>query len=136
MPCLQEEITSTVGYILQHYVAELEATKKVFNSLSVNCKHHVKIGASILLGIIVIYSVYFTNLLPILNLSYFCFPVTENVLVGGQYNMHNCSWRQICHHNFTLWTKIFSVIPSSIKFKEACSLLAVYIACMYYLDFY
>ncbi|XP_064365601.1 dynein axonemal heavy chain 8 [Dromaius novaehollandiae] len=30
MPCLQEEIAHTVGCILQHYVAELEATKKLY----------------------------------------------------------------------------------------------------------
>nr|XP_021145140.1 dynein heavy chain 8, axonemal isoform X1 [Columba livia] len=30
MPCLQEEIVCTVGRILQHYVAELEATKKLY----------------------------------------------------------------------------------------------------------
>lgn len=102
MPCLQEEIAHTVASILQHYVAELEATKKVFNFLSVSCKHHVKIGESILLGIIFIYYAYFTNLLPIFNLSYFCFPVIEKALVGGQHSMYNCSWRQICHHNFTL----------------------------------
>ncbi|XP_029140899.1 dynein heavy chain 8, axonemal, partial [Protobothrops mucrosquamatus] len=30
MPCLQNEIAYTVGRILQHYVAELEATKKLY----------------------------------------------------------------------------------------------------------
>ncbi|KAM6207378.1 dynein axonemal heavy chain 8 [Sarcoramphus papa] len=30
MPCLQEETVRTVGCILQHYVAELEATKKLY----------------------------------------------------------------------------------------------------------
>ncbi|NXW53015.1 DYH8 protein, partial [Eurystomus gularis] len=30
MPCLQEEILYTIGCILQHYVAELEATKKLY----------------------------------------------------------------------------------------------------------
>ncbi|KAK1192580.1 DYH8 protein, partial [Pygoscelis papua] len=30
MPCLQEETVCTVGCILQHYVAELEATKKLY----------------------------------------------------------------------------------------------------------
>uniref|UniRef100_A0A8C3GNK9 Dynein axonemal heavy chain 8 n=1 Tax=Cairina moschata TaxID=8855 RepID=A0A8C3GNK9_CAIMO len=30
MPCLQEEIVHTVSCILQHYVAELEATKKLY----------------------------------------------------------------------------------------------------------
>ncbi|XP_074024884.1 dynein axonemal heavy chain 8 [Numenius arquata] len=30
MPCLQEEIAHTVGCILQHYVAELEAIKKLY----------------------------------------------------------------------------------------------------------
>ncbi|NXC67641.1 DYH8 protein, partial [Anhinga anhinga] len=30
MPCLQEEIVRTVSCILQHYVAELEATKKLY----------------------------------------------------------------------------------------------------------
>ncbi|NXY42341.1 DYH8 protein, partial [Ceuthmochares aereus] len=30
MPCLQEEIACTVSCILQHYVAELEATKKLY----------------------------------------------------------------------------------------------------------
>ncbi|NWR08769.1 DYH8 protein, partial [Paradoxornis webbianus] len=32
MPCLQEEIASTVSCILQHYVAELEATKKLYQT--------------------------------------------------------------------------------------------------------
>uniref|UniRef100_A0A803W400 Dynein axonemal heavy chain 8 n=1 Tax=Ficedula albicollis TaxID=59894 RepID=A0A803W400_FICAL len=32
MPCLQEEIVNTVGCILQHYVAELEATKKLYQT--------------------------------------------------------------------------------------------------------
>ncbi|NXH84859.1 DYH8 protein, partial [Edolisoma coerulescens] len=32
MPCLQEEIARTVGCILQHYVAELEATKKLYQA--------------------------------------------------------------------------------------------------------
>ncbi|NXB25725.1 DYH8 protein, partial [Rhagologus leucostigma] len=32
MPCLQEETARTVGCILQHYVAELEATKKVYQA--------------------------------------------------------------------------------------------------------
>ncbi|NWR45019.1 DYH8 protein, partial [Regulus satrapa] len=32
MPCLQEEITHTIGCILQHYVAELEATKKLYQT--------------------------------------------------------------------------------------------------------
>ncbi|NXM06845.1 DYH8 protein, partial [Tyrannus savana] len=32
MPCLQEEIERTAGCILQHYVAELEATKKLYQS--------------------------------------------------------------------------------------------------------
>lgn len=78
MPCLQEETAHIIGCILQHYVADLEATKKVFHFLSVGCKHHVKIGVSILIEIIFIYSACFTNLLQTHNLSYFCFPVTEN----------------------------------------------------------
>ncbi|XP_039384951.1 dynein heavy chain 8, axonemal isoform X6 [Mauremys reevesii] len=32
MPCLQQEIAHTVGLILQHYVAELEATKKLYQA--------------------------------------------------------------------------------------------------------
>ncbi|NXB52763.1 DYH8 protein, partial [Leucopsar rothschildi] len=32
MPCLQEETANTVGCILQHYVAELEATKKLYQT--------------------------------------------------------------------------------------------------------
>ncbi|NXA78248.1 DYH8 protein, partial [Thryothorus ludovicianus] len=32
MPCLQEETTHAVGCILQHYVAELEATKKLYQT--------------------------------------------------------------------------------------------------------
>ncbi|NXO33744.1 DYH8 protein, partial [Locustella ochotensis] len=32
MPCLQEEIAHTVGCILQHYVAELETTKKIYQT--------------------------------------------------------------------------------------------------------
>ncbi|NXR60449.1 DYH8 protein, partial [Rhadina sibilatrix] len=32
MPCLQEETARTVGCILQHYVAELEATKKLYQT--------------------------------------------------------------------------------------------------------
>ncbi|NXD51798.1 DYH8 protein, partial [Corvus moneduloides] len=32
MPCLQEEIARTVGCILQHYVADLEATKKLYQA--------------------------------------------------------------------------------------------------------
>ncbi|NWT51238.1 DYH8 protein, partial [Erythrocercus mccallii] len=32
MPCLQEETERTVGCILQHYVAELEATKKIYQT--------------------------------------------------------------------------------------------------------
>ncbi|XP_019382247.1 PREDICTED: dynein heavy chain 8, axonemal [Gavialis gangeticus] len=32
MPCLQQEIAHTVGLILQHYVAELEATKKLYQT--------------------------------------------------------------------------------------------------------
>ncbi|NWV93011.1 DYH8 protein, partial [Machaerirhynchus nigripectus] len=32
MPCLQEETARTVGCILQHYVAELEATKKIYQA--------------------------------------------------------------------------------------------------------
>ncbi|KAL2306085.1 hypothetical protein Nmel_003990 [Mimus melanotis] len=32
MPCLQEEIAHTVGCILQHYVAELETTKKLYQT--------------------------------------------------------------------------------------------------------
>ncbi|NXU62099.1 DYH8 protein, partial [Horornis vulcanius] len=32
MPCLQEETERTVGCILQHYVAELEATKKIYQA--------------------------------------------------------------------------------------------------------
>ncbi|XP_019405170.1 PREDICTED: dynein heavy chain 8, axonemal [Crocodylus porosus] len=32
MPCLQQEISHTVGLILQHYVAELEATKKLYQT--------------------------------------------------------------------------------------------------------
>lgn len=55
MPCLQEETANTVASILQHYAAELEATKKVFHFLSVSCKHLVKIRASILVEIIFIY---------------------------------------------------------------------------------
>lgn len=49
MPCLQEEIVHTVGCILQHYVAELEATKKVFHFFAINFKHHVKIRANVLI---------------------------------------------------------------------------------------
>lgn len=55
MPCLQEETANTVGSILQHYVAELEATKKVFHFLSVSYKHRVKIIAIILVEIIFIF---------------------------------------------------------------------------------
>uniref|UniRef100_A0A8C4Y3D3 Dynein axonemal heavy chain 8 n=1 Tax=Gopherus evgoodei TaxID=1825980 RepID=A0A8C4Y3D3_9SAUR len=32
MPCLQQDIAHTVGLILQHYVAELEATKKLYQA--------------------------------------------------------------------------------------------------------
>uniref|UniRef100_A0A674I063 Dynein axonemal heavy chain 8 n=1 Tax=Terrapene triunguis TaxID=2587831 RepID=A0A674I063_9SAUR len=32
MPCLQQEIAHTVGLILQHYIAELEATKKLYQA--------------------------------------------------------------------------------------------------------
>ncbi|XP_074805212.1 dynein axonemal heavy chain 8 [Natator depressus] len=32
MPCLKQEIAHTVGLILQHYVAELEATKKLYQA--------------------------------------------------------------------------------------------------------
>ncbi|NXR45576.1 DYH8 protein, partial [Hippolais icterina] len=32
MPCLQEETARTIGCILQHYTAELEATKKIYQS--------------------------------------------------------------------------------------------------------
>ncbi|NWI95792.1 DYH8 protein, partial [Pitta sordida] len=32
MPCLQEETVRTTGSILQHYIAELEATKKLYQS--------------------------------------------------------------------------------------------------------
>ncbi|KAH0622614.1 hypothetical protein JD844_025060 [Phrynosoma platyrhinos] len=32
MPCLQHEIAHTIGRILQHYVAELEATKKLYQA--------------------------------------------------------------------------------------------------------
>ncbi|NXH93693.1 DYH8 protein, partial [Pachycephala philippinensis] len=32
MPCLQEEIAHTVGCILQHYVADLETTKKLYQA--------------------------------------------------------------------------------------------------------
>lgn len=49
MPCLQEETVHTVGCILQHCVAELEAIKKVFHLSAINFKHHVKIRANILM---------------------------------------------------------------------------------------
>uniref|UniRef100_A0A8D0G5C6 Dynein axonemal heavy chain 8 n=1 Tax=Sphenodon punctatus TaxID=8508 RepID=A0A8D0G5C6_SPHPU len=32
MPCLQQEIAHTIGLILQHYIAELEATKKLYQA--------------------------------------------------------------------------------------------------------
>ncbi|NXH29664.1 DYH8 protein, partial [Myiagra hebetior] len=32
MPCLQEETARTIGSILQHYVADLEATKKIYQA--------------------------------------------------------------------------------------------------------